>query len=86
MTRTELKMALKLHHDWKVNYRRDYARLLLVYTEGKILSSFEVIIADSVNSYHEHNLYNHEINWQEVYRDAVYLMHVLAEEKTHGQI
>lgn len=86
MTRTELKVALKLHHDWKVNYRRDYARLLLVYTEGKILSMFEAAISEQVKAFHEYHFYDYEIEWQEVYRDAAYLMHVLAEEKTHAKV
>ena len=53
---------------------------------GKILSMFEAVIAEQVKAFHEYHLYDHEIEWQEVYRDAVYLMHVLAEEKTHGQV
>lgn len=78
MTRTELKVVLKLHHDWKVNYRRDYARLLMLYSEGKILSLFEAAAAEPISFYHEYNIYNHEICWAEIYSEVVRTMSSLA--------
>ena len=86
MTRTELKMALKLHHDWKINYRRDYALLLLLYPEGKILSMFEAVISGQINFLHKHSIYDFEIDWQGVYRQAAHEMHLLVEEDYNAKI
>lgn len=80
MTRTELKVVLKLHHDWKINYRKDYATLLMVYPDGKILSMFEALAAAAITYYHGYNLFNHEINWYQVYREVVHRMSLQAED------
>lgn len=86
MTRTELKVVLKLHHDWKVNYRRDYAMLLMVYTEGKILSMFEAVIAGPINFLHKHHIYEYSIDWHAVYIEAARQMHELAMEAANAEV
>lgn len=86
MTRTELKMALKLHHDWKINCRRDYAMLLMVYTEGKILSMFEAVISEPINFLHKHRICDYEIDWHAVYIEAIRQMHKLAMEAANAEV
>lgn len=86
MTRIELKVVLKLHHDWKINCRRDYAMLLMVYTEGKILSMFEAAISEPINFLHKHRVCDYEIDWYAVYNEVVRQMHELAMEATNAQI
>ena len=75
MTKTELKFVLKLHHDWKVNYRRDYAKLLLTITDGKILSLFESFASERISLFHSINIYNDQINWTALYSHICRQMH-----------
>lgn len=86
MTKTELKIVLKLHHDWKVNYRVDYAILLLEYTEGKILSMFESAASEEIQVYHAHGFRDDEINWYTVYSMAARTMSRIAKEVADGTL
>lgn len=86
MTKTELKMALKLHHDWKVNRRRDYATLLMEYADGKILSMFESAISPEILFYHANGISDYEIDWHAVYISAVRIMSEKAKEVANGTL
>lgn len=86
MTRTELKVVLKLYHDWKVNFRRDYAMLLMAYTDGKILSMFESVVSTTITLLHKHRIYDYAIDWHAVYCKAACEMHLILEEASNGEI
>lgn len=86
MTKCELKIVLKLHHEWKVKCRITYATLLMRYTDGKILSIFESAASEAISFNHLHAIYNYEIDWDAVYAVIVRFMLNLAKEVSDGQI
>ena len=86
MTRTELKVALKLYHDWKVNFRTIYATILMQYTDGKILSLFESAVSEAVAFNHLHGVRDYEINWHSVYIVVCQFMRKVAWEVSNGEV
>lgn len=86
MTKIELKIVLKLHHDWKVENRITYATLLMQYTDGKILSIFESAAAEAIYTNRRHGIYGNEINWGIVYMAVTRFMARLSRGVSDGEI